>query len=412
MVLPSAAGVWVVYGRGLWPAGSWGVLRLVFLQQGLQGGGGRAPVAPGAPRRAAPGHGAPRVDGAGRTRRVAARTPRLGDARERGAPPVGPGGAGPAGRAPCRGLPRVRQRRREAGRRRGHPRSGGRRSPGSACRRRSARPGSRGGSAGAVEDGMRRAEGAAATALQEALLAAARNALAEVEILAGESIVAPHGGKLVAHRLVPGQPVRAGETVAQVRAGPKTLGRRWPSYRRRTPGSSPRAWPRRCWWRCPDSRVRARWTPGCWKFPHGLPPLPNGLPTSAFRHPPLRTCFVWRWTIRRACRSPTVRAGSRGSCWGSSPPRLCCWRAGAADARCRFHRRAKNHLRLRPPLAAGDGTGFPGTAAGNGPDSRCNEPMTCRPPSSRPGEMPKRAHTAREAPSATATDRTAGAAKP
>ena len=64
---------------------------------------------------------------------------------------------------------------------------------------------------------MRRAEGAAATALQEALLAAARNALAEVEILAGESIVAPHGGKLVAHRLVPGQPVRAGETVAQVR---------------------------------------------------------------------------------------------------------------------------------------------------------------------------------------------------
>ena len=71
--------------------------------------------------------------------------------------------------------------------------------------------------AGAVEDGMRRAEGAAATALQEALLAAARNALAEVEILAGESIVAPHGGKLVAHRLVPGQPVRAGETVAQVR---------------------------------------------------------------------------------------------------------------------------------------------------------------------------------------------------
>ena len=71
--------------------------------------------------------------------------------------------------------------------------------------------------AGAVEDGMRRAEGAAVTALQEALLAAARNALAEVEILAGESIVAPHGGELVAHRLVPGQPVHAGETVAQLR---------------------------------------------------------------------------------------------------------------------------------------------------------------------------------------------------
>ena len=70
----------------------------------------------------------------------------------------------------------------------------------------------------AVEDGTWRAEGAA-TALQEALLAAARNALGEAETLAGETIAAPHGGKLVAHRLVPGQPVRTGETVAQLRGG-------------------------------------------------------------------------------------------------------------------------------------------------------------------------------------------------
>ena len=73
--------------------------------------------------------------------------------------------------------------------------------------------------AGAVEDGMWRGEGAAPTAFQEALLASARNALGEVEILAGETIAASHGGKLVAHRLVPGQPVHAGETIAQLRGG-------------------------------------------------------------------------------------------------------------------------------------------------------------------------------------------------
>ena len=72
---------------------------------------------------------------------------------------------------------------------------------------------------GAVEDGMWHADGAAPTTFQEALLAAARNALGEVETLAGETIAAPHGGKLVAHRLVPGQPVRAGETIAQLRGG-------------------------------------------------------------------------------------------------------------------------------------------------------------------------------------------------
>ena len=71
--------------------------------------------------------------------------------------------------------------------------------------------------ADAVEDRVWRVEGAAP--LQEALLAAARNALGEVEILAGETIAAPHGGELVAHRLVPGQPVRAGETIAQLRGG-------------------------------------------------------------------------------------------------------------------------------------------------------------------------------------------------
>lgn len=70
----------------------------------------------------------------------------------------------------------------------------------------------------AVEEGMRRAGGsAAAPALREALLAAARNELGEIERVAGETIVAPYGGELVAHRLVPSQPVHAGETVAQVR---------------------------------------------------------------------------------------------------------------------------------------------------------------------------------------------------
>ena len=70
----------------------------------------------------------------------------------------------------------------------------------------------------AVAEGMRPAGGAAAApALREALLAAARNELGEIERAAGETIVAPHGGELVAHRLVPSQPVHAGQTVAQVR---------------------------------------------------------------------------------------------------------------------------------------------------------------------------------------------------
>ena len=68
----------------------------------------------------------------------------------------------------------------------------------------------------AVEERIRHA-GGAAPALREALLAAARSELGEIERIAGESIVAPRGGVLVAHRLVPSQPVRAGETVAQVR---------------------------------------------------------------------------------------------------------------------------------------------------------------------------------------------------
>lgn len=66
----------------------------------------------------------------------------------------------------------------------------------------------------AAEEGLRRAGDAAA--LQEALLAAARDELAAIELRAGESIVAPRAGRLVAHRLVPGRPVRAGETVARV----------------------------------------------------------------------------------------------------------------------------------------------------------------------------------------------------
>ena len=69
---------------------------------------------------------------------------------------------------------------------------------------------------GTVEDGIRHAEGTAA-AVQEALLAAARMELGKIEIDAGESIVAPRGGKLVARRLVPGRPVGVGETVARIR---------------------------------------------------------------------------------------------------------------------------------------------------------------------------------------------------
>ncbi len=67
---------------------------------------------------------------------------------------------------------------------------------------------------GAVEDEMRDVE---AAALGESLLAAARNELAAIELRAGESIVAPRAGALVAHHLVAGQPVRVGETVARVR---------------------------------------------------------------------------------------------------------------------------------------------------------------------------------------------------
>lgn len=67
----------------------------------------------------------------------------------------------------------------------------------------------------AVEDGMRGVESGAD--LRGALLAAARDELAAVELRAGESIVAPSAGTLVAHRLGAGQPVRVGETVARVR---------------------------------------------------------------------------------------------------------------------------------------------------------------------------------------------------
>ena len=67
----------------------------------------------------------------------------------------------------------------------------------------------------AVEDGSRHAEGSTA-ALRQALLAAARNELGAIEVLAGEAIVAPHGGKLASQRLVPGQPVHAGARAAHV----------------------------------------------------------------------------------------------------------------------------------------------------------------------------------------------------
>lgn len=69
---------------------------------------------------------------------------------------------------------------------------------------------------GAAAAETRPADGAAAV-LHGALVAAARQTLQQVEVSAGEAIVAPHGGTLVAHRLVAGQPVRAGETIAQVR---------------------------------------------------------------------------------------------------------------------------------------------------------------------------------------------------
>ena len=67
----------------------------------------------------------------------------------------------------------------------------------------------------AVEDGIRQAEGTAAAARQ-ALLAAARHELGEIEVLAGEAIIAPHRGKLVAQRLVPGRQIHAGAKVAHV----------------------------------------------------------------------------------------------------------------------------------------------------------------------------------------------------
>lgn len=68
----------------------------------------------------------------------------------------------------------------------------------------------------AVRDGMRDAESAE---LRESLIAAARSELAAVELRAGESIVARSAGSLVAYRLVAGDPVRAGQTVAWVRSG-------------------------------------------------------------------------------------------------------------------------------------------------------------------------------------------------
>ena len=68
----------------------------------------------------------------------------------------------------------------------------------------------------AVRDGT---GDAAAAELRAALLTAARDEIEAVESRAAASIVARSGGRLVAHRLVPGQPVRTGETVAQVRGG-------------------------------------------------------------------------------------------------------------------------------------------------------------------------------------------------
>ena len=69
----------------------------------------------------------------------------------------------------------------------------------------------------AVEERARNTGGTAAPAHWEALLAAARNDLGEIERLIGESIVAPHGGELVTHRLAPSQAVQVGETIAQIR---------------------------------------------------------------------------------------------------------------------------------------------------------------------------------------------------
>ena len=70
----------------------------------------------------------------------------------------------------------------------------------------------------AVEDRIRHAEGTPATALREALFEAARDELEAVELLVGESIVAPSAGTLEAPDLVPGRALRAGETIARIRS--------------------------------------------------------------------------------------------------------------------------------------------------------------------------------------------------
>lgn len=79
---------------------------------------------------------------------------------------------------------------------------------------------------GVVEEEPRPAE-ATAAALHDALVAAARDELEEIELVAGETIAATRRGTLVAHHLVMGQPVRAGETVAQVRGGSADAWQAW-----------------------------------------------------------------------------------------------------------------------------------------------------------------------------------------
>ena len=185
----------------------------------------------------------------------------------------------------------------------------------------------------AVEAGMGQAEGAPA-AFQEALLASARNALGEAETLAGETIAAPHGGKLVAHRLVPGQPVRTGETIAQLRGGSEGVWQALAFVSSQDAGKLAAGMAAEVQVALPgqpdsstlDARVLDI-SPRPAAAPEWLADF--GLSTPAPSH-----LLRWRWTmIRRACRSPTARAGSCGSCWGSSPRRPCCWRAGAFDAR-------------------------------------------------------------------------------
>ena len=67
-----------------------------------------------------------------------------------------------------------------------------------------------------VQDAAR-AGGDAASDLYEALLAAAGRELRAVEVDAAALIVAPAAGTLTAHQLLVGQPVRAGQRVAQLR---------------------------------------------------------------------------------------------------------------------------------------------------------------------------------------------------